>query len=70
MSVKDVVKEHAQLQGNVAEMIELSGTALDAVAGGWGKEREDEDEHKHEHEHEHEGHEHEDEDEHKKHDRD
>jgi hypothetical protein len=71
--MKNVVKarsinegEPAQLQGNVAGMIELSGSALDAVAGGWGNK--DEDEHEREREREHE---HEDEDEHKrKHDRD
>ena len=51
MTVKDVVKawrnpafrsmlsaaERAQLPGNPAGMIELSGTALDAVAGGGGR---------------------------------
>jgi len=30
--------ELAQLPGNPAGMIELSGTALDAVAGGWATE--------------------------------
>jgi len=30
--------ELAQLPGNPAGMIELSGTALDAVAGGWADE--------------------------------